>query len=335
MVDVASVPGIGEADVWVDKVPELQNGWRPTGGPPNPVADEGLLNWPIQALTWRTRHLYNRELERRLDVSIELTVGPGGQHATLGAALEVLSLMQPRLRAQSVIGTVRLLAGFDLAEQVIVRGLNLGWVRIIADQPTVIIRRGALTIAIDGSYPAFAAIHGGVLPQIAALFVMSTEGTATGRCGLLAYMGGNAQVTPGAGIQNAGGYGLIASQGGVVIALGADFRNAGSDAVRATASGSASVISAILTGAGGAGVFCHKGATVDCQDAILSGAASNGIYCALAGRVNAHNANCRRGASDSSADIAVAQGGTIVATGTTGGTSIATNTTTPSGVIYK
>ncbi|SNR22846.1 hypothetical protein EYF88_02800 [Paracoccus sediminis] len=334
MVDVASVPGIGEADVWVDKVPELQNGWRPTGGPPNPVADEGLLNWPLQVLAWRTRYFYNREQERKLDISRELTVGPGGQYATLGAALEVFSVMTPRLRAQAVIGTVRLLAGYEMAEQITVRGINLGWVRIIADAPTVIIRRNALTVG-TGLYPAFLAINGGVLPQISALFVMSTEGLATGRVGLMVSVGGYAQVTAGAGIQGAGGYGLFATSGGTIVAQGADFRNAGEDGARASAGGVVVVNEAILTGAGGSGVYCHKGGAADCQSAILTGAAVSGIYCSLAGRVAAFSANCRKGASDSSADIAVAQGGTIAAAGAIGGTNIATNTTTPSGVIYR
>ena len=340
MVDEVSVPRFVETDSWPADVPMLQNGWRPTGGPINVAADQGLLNWPLRELVNRSHFLRQRHLERQMDVSFEMTVGPGGQYATLNAALERLSIMAPRLKPEAVIATVRLLNGFELAEQVIVRGLNMGWVRIISDAATVLIRRASLIVSAstdDGEtyYPAIAAVDGGVSPVISCLFVMTAEGAAGNRVGVLAMNGGRVVVTAGAGVQSAGAYGALAMIGGMISAELADFRNAGTDCIRASRGATISARSAILTGAGQTGAYAWRGSIIDCEAATITGAGTNGIFAGRLGRINAYNANCRKGASDASADIFVGAGGQITATGSTGGTTITVNTVTASGIIFK
>lgn len=336
MVDVAGVPKFPELDEYPVDIAMLQNGWRPTGGVVNPAADQGLLNWPLRDLAYRTNFLYRRHLDRKLDAPITLTVGPGGDYATLNAALEKLSLMAPRLQASPVTGTVRLLAGYEMAEQVIVLGINLGWVTIIADNPTVLIRRGSLVQSFGEVVPAFAARAGGVLPTISALFSMTTEGPATGRTGIWAVQGGAAVVTAGCGVQNAGAYGLAAEIGGMISAEEADFRNAGQDAVRASRGGMIIVRAANLSGAASAGVVSHRSSSVDCESANITGAGSYGITAQRGGRINAYGAQCRRTAgTDGSTDIHVITGGIIAAASAVGGTSIAANTLSPNGMIMR
>lgn len=335
MVDVAGVPNFTELDEYPGSIPMLQNGWRPTGGPVNPEADQGLLNWPLRDLTNRTNYLYQRHVERKLEASRTVTVGPGGQYATLNAALERLSLMTPRLQARPVTCTVRLLDGYEMAEQVIVRGLSFGWVTIVSDASLVLIRRTSLIQGVDDALCAFGAMSGGVLPVIGALFSMTNEGPANQRCGVVASQGGVATVLPGCGIQSAGYYGMLASQGGSILAEGADFRNAQHDAARATRGGFIAARVANLSGASSTGAVAHRSGTVDCEEANISGAGVYGVFCANNGRANVRAANCRRGAADSTADIYVAAGGIVAAVGATGGTNIAVNTVTSTGIIMK
>ena len=335
MVDLASVQYLPENDSWPQQIPRLEDGWWPTGGAVDPANDGGLMNWQAQLLAHRTAYLYQRHRERQIAAGLVLTVGPGGQYASLNKALAVLSLMSPRLQPAPVTATVRLLAGYEMAEQVIVRGLQLGWVTIVSDNPTVLIRRAALVQAVDEHYPAFAAVNGGALPQIAVRFSMTTEGASAMRHGIYCAYGGSVQVAAGCGVQSAGSYGALSLQGGSVSAEGADFRNAGVDCIRATRGGLVAVMGATLTGAGETAVFCHRGAVVDCNGANLTGAGMRGIYCGSAGRVNAQSASARRGASNDTTDIVVENGGWIAAVASVGGTNIALNTLTVNGVILR
>lgn len=336
MVDEVSVPRFVETDTWPPSVPMLQNGWRGTGGPVDVPADQGLLNWPLQELTRRTHWLYTRHLERALDASITLTVGPGGDHGTINAALRRLSVMTPRLQEAPIVATVRLLPGFEMAEQVFVRGINLAWVEIVSDNPVVLIRRSALTRSFGDLVPAFFASAGGVLPTLAALFSMTTDGVATGRTGVAVTQGGSAVVAAGCGVQAAGAYGVVAELGGFVSAEAADFRNSGGDAVRASRGGTIGVRAANLSGAASAGVVSHRASTVDCQDADITGAALYGITAQRGGRINAYGAQCRRTVgTDGSSDIHVITGGVIAASAAVGGTSIAINTITANGIIMR
>lgn len=335
MVDLASVQYLPEIDSYPAKIPRLEDGWWPTGGLVDPANDSGLMNWQAQLLAQRTKFLYQRHLERQITAPITMTVGPGGTYATLNQALAVLSLMQPKLQPAPITATVKLLAGYEMAEQVIVRGLQLGWVSITSVNPTVLIRRASLVQLVDDHYPAFAAVNGGSLPRIAALFSMTTEGPATWRDGIYCGYGGSVQVAAGCGVQSAGAYGALALQGGSISAEGGDFRNAALDCVRATRGGIVAVMGAILTGAGENGVVSQRGGVVDCNEANVTGAGQRGIYCGSAGRVNAKNANARRGANNDATDIFVEDGGWISAPSAVGGTNIALNTLTVNGVILR
>ncbi len=60
MVDLLNVNALPEAGDWPETVPQLENGWYPTGGVVDPANDEGLLNWPNRELAIRTRILRDR-----------------------------------------------------------------------------------------------------------------------------------------------------------------------------------------------------------------------------------------------------------------------------------
>ena len=115
---------------------------------------------------------------------ITVTVGTGGDYPTINAALEYLSKLQPVYDSAGITATINLLSGFVMAEQVLVRGLDLGWITITGADAETTITNTALTTDFttadygSNSYPAFGVSKGGVLSRIDQLFD-STSRTPT------------------------------------------------------------------------------------------------------------------------------------------------------------
>lgn len=334
MVDEVTVPRFAEEDIWNDTIPMLQNGWRPTGGPVNVPLDQGLLNWPLQWLTNRTRRLKNRIDNMNLKAGSLVTVGAGGTYATLNAALSDLSERRPAYAPGGFNTEVRLLAGYTMAEQVLVRGVNLGWLRITSEAAEVFIDRAYLTTIFGNCYPAFGVGDGGTLPNIATLFSMMATGAAADRVGVSARTGGVATVEGGAGVKNAGAQGLKVETSGAVAANSSIFSGAGAEAAYAAGGTRVAIESADLRNSTH-GIFATNGASVHATSADCSGASVNGIRATRLATINARSANARRGASDQTTDFVVAEGGIIGAVGGTGGTSVTANATTVAGLIFK
>jgi len=107
---------------------------------------------------------------------ILVTVGTGGDYPTINAALEYLSKLQPVYDFAGITATINLLAGFTMAEQVLVRGLDMGWVTIAGADAETVITHTALTTNFTtadygfNSYPAFGVSKGGVLPVLIICF---------------------------------------------------------------------------------------------------------------------------------------------------------------------
>lgn len=76
--------------------------------------------------------------------NIEVTVGAGGDYATLGEALDFFNSRVPSNAADQLQGTVKILAGTVLAEQVILRQSNLGWVKIVSEDETVPVQESSI-----------------------------------------------------------------------------------------------------------------------------------------------------------------------------------------------
>ncbi|MGA0615950.1 hypothetical protein [Paracoccus sp. KR1-242] len=336
MVDVPSVPAIAETSQWEEEIPELQNGWRPTGGPVNPEADEGLLNWPLQRLANRTRHHKDRLDLLGLEAASLVTVGTGGDFATINEALIALSKRRPAYLPGGFTTELRLLAGFVMREQVIVRSVNLSWVTITSVDAEVLIDRSYLTqLSLTGSYPAFAAFDGGYLPTIDALFTMMSTGTAAGRVGMHLYQNGSATILSGKGFKASGGTGVLMNTGARLSANGAIISGSGAANVDIAGGSSATLLNADLRGAGTIGLIVSNGSTVSAGTVKFAGCNNGAIQAAQGSTVNAANATARCGASDTSTDIQVAGGSQIAATSATGGVSQAANVVTALGIIYR
>lgn len=336
MVDVASAPTFPEVDEWSPGVHMLQNGWRPTGGPVNPGADQGLLNWPLQELVNRSLNLKTRVDRLVTKAGALVTVGPGGNYTTINDALSALSEMRPAYVPGGFITELRLLNGFTMAEQVLVNAVNLGWISITSEAVQVPIDRSRLITSFNGAFPAFGASYGGFLPAIATQFLMMSTGASAGRHGIYLHSGGGARVeSNGCGVRSAGGCGILLQTGSTCDANGADFRGAGEHGAHVMGGSRFAIESGNISGATLSGLTVTNGSSAHALNANCSAAGVNGLQATRGGVVNARGANARRGASDATSDFGAFEGGILVAVGGTGGTSQAVNTPTANGIIFK
>ncbi|MEY4953705.1 MAG: hypothetical protein RL299_2129 [Pseudomonadota bacterium] len=334
MVDEVSVPRFVETSTFEADVAMLQNGWRPTGGPINIAANEGLLNWPLRALVNRTRWLWNAIADMRLRADLLVTVGTGGTFATINEALAYLSDRRPAYVSGGFTTELRLKTGFVMREQVIVKGINLSWIKITSEDAEVQIDRAYLTVASGGFYGAFCAEDGGFLPTIGVLFTMMATGTATSRCGIRLVAGGGASVLTGKGVK-AAPIGVQMNTGAVLIANDAVFSGCTQYACVVHGGSVATLQAADLRNSGGAGIFVANASRVHAASALITGCVTGAITATFGSQININSASCRTGGSDAATDIVVGSGSIISATASTGGTNITINTITASGIIFK
>ena len=180
----------------------------------------------------------NSDLDWSADITV--TVGSGGDYATINAALAALVKRKPLYDNSGITATINLLAGFVMAEQVLVRGLDLGWVTITGADAETTITNTALTTDFTtadygfNSYPAFGVSKGGVLPRIDQLFRFDVANVGGYKHGIMAIgAGSSADVLNGCGVKDAGDRGILADQGSTINAAWADVSGAGNSDIAA------------------------------------------------------------------------------------------------------
>lgn len=217
------------------------------------------------------------------DNSPTVTVGAGGQFATINAALTYLRSKYLPYTSPPTIATITLKTGFIMAEQVLVHGINMGWVMIQAEDPTVIIDTSVLVDNIQAIYginakPAFAAIQGGILPRIGCMFDLQrqiTLDTDPDKYGMFVSGPGSGGhiMNSTRGFKNAPAYGIYANRHGMINAYGAD-----------------------VSGAGVYGVYANR-ATINCHNIIANNCGDSGIAAWYGARINAFGgfaSNCTK-----------------------------------------
>jgi hypothetical protein len=168
--------------------------------------------------------------------NITVTVGTGGNYATINEALAYLTTRYPIYKTGGgVAATISLLTGYVMAEQVLVSGIDLGWITITSVDATVSITRSALITSLEGVYCAFGVADGGMLPIIDVLFVMDTSGTGSNKVGVFAHGGGSrVRILNMKGVTAAGYVGFYARGGSIIDAYGANASGAGTYGIYAT-----------------------------------------------------------------------------------------------------
>lgn len=226
-----------------------------------------------------------------------ITVGTGGQFATINAALAYATKKYPTYVSASTRPriTISLLSGFVMAEQVLVDGIDLSWITISSVDAEVSITRSALTIAnADGRYPAFTAQNGAFLPIINVLFNMDTSGSASNRYGIMASNNSKAIINSGKGVKNAGSNGIVANQSSTVNANGTIVSGAGSNGIIALKSSTIDANGANASGAGTYGIYAENASTINANSANVSYANYGGVYATNASTIEFSNGNAQR-----------------------------------------
>jgi len=270
---------------------------------------------------------------------ILVTVGTGGDYPTINAALEYLSKLQPVYDFAGITATINLLTGFVMAEQVLVRGLDLGWVTITGVDGETTITNTALTTNLTAadygfdSYPAFGVSKGGVLPRIDQLFRFDVANVGGSKHGIMAVgAGSSADVLAGAGVNDAGDIGIYAYRGSTIDAGGADASGAENYGIYAYSGSTINAGGANASGAGNIGIRASRGSNINAGGANASGAGNHGIRASRGSTIDAGGANAS-GAGD--IGIRAGSGSTINAGGATGTLSQTANTLTSDGIIFQ
>jgi hypothetical protein len=226
-------------------------------------------------------------MRENLIAPVEVTVGTGGDFPTINAALEDLcrAYSPVYLAGGNVKATIRIKAGFVMAEQVVVENIDLSWITIIGDDAETVIARDALTtLTALGSYAAFTGLNC-KFPLLGQLFSMNVTGDAPSRHGIVA-RGSLVNVGYGCGVKNAAGSGLQLFRGCICQAASAVFT--GCDIGAYVNNSMASIQNAFFTGSGTYGVIAESAAACDAANVNVSNSGI-GIYALYASSVHARN----------------------------------------------
>ncbi len=274
--------------------------------------------------------------------NITVNVGAGQTYTTINQALEYLSGFYPMYKKSGVTATINLKAGFVMAEQVLVSGIDLGWITIVGEDAETIITHTALTTAFNSaSYPAFGVDKGGTSPVIGQLFRFNVEKVGGNKHGLMTFgAGSSADVLPNKGFIGAGNNGIFATRGSSINAEGTNCSNAGQYGIFANNSSTINANGTNCSNAGTYGISAVAGSTINADGANCSNAGTIGINADRASTINAFNALVQNQTTGTTR-IRVGAGSHIGAANvnTTGGTvavfSQAINTLTGAGIIYQ
>lgn len=178
-----------------------------------------------------------------------ITVGSGGDHSTLEAALAEASRLTPLYASGGTSIEISLLTGFALNEAIYLKNIDLSHVVITSVDAEVNANPGAGNNLFRG--------ENAKMPVIDCLFNQQGNGNVG-----LTVVGGEATIKSGAGIKNTGGNG-INGQNSIIQAEGA-----------------------IFTGAGILGINADRGTWANCQSSDFSGSANSSYRVANGGYIN-------------------------------------------------
>ena len=296
-----------------------------------------------------------------IEADITKTVGIGGDFTTINGALEFLSKSYITYKNTGVKVKIQLLSGFIMKEQVIVDGVDLGWIEISGVDTETIVDRASLTITklIGGSThrPVFLAKNNATLPIINQLFNMNTSGEDNWQTGIVVVGLSKAIIEKEKGIKNAIKYGLYVSDGSYVLGsfgifsgsfTGAAFLNNSkgilnnskisgvSIGISINTSSSVNLFSATIDGGSSDGISLNNNSSVDFSYGILN-STGKGITAFSCSSICANYSKINN--QDSGTKFSVLSGGTISASGntTTGSAplyNVPINTLSSKGIIY-
>jgi len=108
-----------------------------------------------------------------------VTVGTGGDYSTINAAITALSRMKPLYTKGGFLANIRLLSGFTMSEQILVKSVDLSWITITSVDAEVPVNTASITIEFideDNVTPIIGGTDNAKLPIIATLFAYPDQG---------------------------------------------------------------------------------------------------------------------------------------------------------------
>lgn len=279
LINVSSDPQPGDAGYydWHDAVGDASNKLKSAL---DAGSEDDLVGVDANS---EPKHIPSRTFAKARDTDVTVTVGSGGDHATINAALEALSRYHPVFKAAGITAEIRLLAGFVMSEQVYVEpGRDYSWIILASDDwdagTKVTIDRSALTDTIPRR-SAIAAFHAGEnssLPVIDARFVMDTSGTANDQYGF-DVQSSVIVFRANAGLEDAPGRNLHVHNGTRFYAADTNFSGAGSVGVRVGNDSHGTVRRATVDNCGFENLGVGSGCSVVAQDGSFQNGGSRGV----------------------------------------------------------
>jgi len=264
---------------------------------------EEIINETIFSDMWNDvdnfkDYVNNELIKYKNDIPIILTCKSqsdweeeGADFRWINDAIEYLSEFRNKYKLNGVRAEIILESNYQMQEQILVNGIDLGWITIKSKDEKVIAVRSFLTERIEAtdnstSYPLFGATNFGVLPIIDVLFEMSFSGDSSGRHGVFVADGGKAIIRPNKGVQNAGAVGLYAWNGGWVVAYGSNFDNANGAGVQCFRNSNINFRTGTAKNAGTNGIYLGSSSVVEAMYADFSGASNRGAWIYANGKLN-------------------------------------------------
>lgn len=275
---------------------------------------------------------FNAHLDETMQLADEIvTVGSGGDFNTINDAITYFSLKTPIYKKAGLRAEIKLLSGFVMQEQVLIDGIDLGWIRITSEDPVVTISRQYLTERFgeepanetdESDYldpnkvhvinrPAFGACNNATLPIIDVLFDMDDTGDHEGCTGFSVTNNSRLIIMPYKGCINAGDNGLYVTQSSWAHCYRANFDNAGRSLTADDATSQVklsgvlvfrgswvNIRQAKVTNASNDGIYFGSSSVVEALGADFSNAGRYGVYGYAGGRINIRDGkavNCGRG----------------------------------------
>lgn len=200
-----------------------------------------------------------------LTANASVLVGTDEKFETVNALLDALD----RISGTNYTMEATLITSFVLEEQILLYGVNFGWLTISSVDATVTVSRDDMTEwlgSVDDSRPAFGGINA-TMPIINALFDLDATGSALARQDGLFVENGSATVLSGAGFQDFTEVGIYANSGSRIMAEGA-----------------------ICSNCDVYGFFAFKGSSINCQSATANDCGEYGLYVNRASQASANSA---------------------------------------------
>jgi hypothetical protein len=233
--------------------------------------------------------------------SYTITVGAGGNFSTLNAAIIQAVKMRPLLSANQSRVTIQLLAGFVMAEQVLVRNQDLSWITVTGVDAVTTVTPSAITallsadIGIGASVFGFDNAKGFVIDQLFNAGIALTA--VNGINGLVCINGATCTVNDGGGFAEfGGGVGAFARAGSVITAKGCSFidNRIGIYALDGSVIDAGGIDASQTTDCSGSdwyGVYCSRSSRVNFQYGTATGCHGDSIRVIRGSSFNGEGAN--------------------------------------------